>query len=137
MPKSNFLTLVDKLSPTIAPTHTRPVGSAEIVDPRVMMAITTRFLVGGKPLDLGWPNGIADSTVCILIDETLASMDATLDNIKFPQTEYDCRSESVAFQRLRSSPFGAIIAAMDGIAIAITCRRLSSCPNTQKYFNRK
>jgi hypothetical protein len=60
-----------------------------------------------------------------------------LDSIKFPRTEDDCRSEAVAFQRLHSSPFGGIIAAMDGIAITITCPRLSCCPDPRKYFNRK
>jgi hypothetical protein len=96
-----------------------------------------RFLAGGQPLDLGWPYGIADSTVYMVIDETLASMDVMLDNIKFPQTEYDCIHEAAAFQKLRSSPFRGIIAAMDGIAVAITCPRLSCCPDPRKYYNRK
>jgi hypothetical protein len=57
-----------------------------------MVAITMYFLAEDQLLDLGWPYGIADSTVYIEIDETLATMDTMLDNIKFPETEDDCRS---------------------------------------------
>jgi hypothetical protein len=74
-----------------------------------MVDTTIRLLAGGQQLDLGWPYGIADSTVYIVIDETLASMDATLDDIMFPQTEDDCRSETAAFQRLNHSPFHGIL----------------------------
>jgi DDE superfamily endonuclease len=137
MPKAEFTKLVEKLSPTISRNHTRPVGSSESVDTRIMVAITMRFLSGGQPLDLGWPYGIADSTVYMVIDDTIASMDVMLDKIKFPQTEYDCMHEAAAFQRLCRSPFCGIIAAMDGIAIAITCHRLSCCPDPRKYYYRK
>jgi hypothetical protein len=75
-------------------TRTRPVGSAESVDPTVKVSITMRFLAGGKVLDLGWPYGIADSTLYTIIDETLAAMDATLDNIKFLLTEVNCKSDA-------------------------------------------
>jgi hypothetical protein len=51
-------------------------------------------------------------------------MDALLDNIRFQRTEDDCRNEAAAFQRLRLSTFRGIIAAMDGIAVAITCSSL-------------
>jgi hypothetical protein len=47
MAKADFLNLVERLSSTIAHSHTRPVGSAESVDFRVIMAITKRFLAGG------------------------------------------------------------------------------------------
>jgi DDE superfamily endonuclease len=137
MPKADFLTLVETLSTTITRTHTRPAGSAESVDPCVMAAIPMRFLAGGQLLDFGLPCGIADSPVYIAIDETLATMDAILDNIKFPETEDDCRSDAVSIQRLRRSPFRGIIAAMDGIAVSITCPRLSCCPDPRKYYNRK
>jgi hypothetical protein len=63
MPKAEFINLVEKLSPTITRNQTRPVGSSESVDPRIMVVITMRLLAGGQPLDLGWPYGIADSTV--------------------------------------------------------------------------
>jgi hypothetical protein len=95
------------------------------------------FLAGGRPLDLGWPYGIADSTVYTVIDETPASMDVALDNIKFPQSDDDCRWEATALYRLRKSPLRGIIAAMDGIAIAITWPRLSCCSEPQKYYNLK
>jgi hypothetical protein len=48
-------------------------------------------------------------------------MDAALDNINFPQLHDDCRREAAAFHRLRYSPLRGIIAAIDAIAIAITC----------------
>jgi hypothetical protein len=102
-----------------------------------MVAMTMRFLAGGKVLDFGWPYGVANSTIYTLIDETLAALDATPDNNKFPQTEDDCRSEAAAFQRLHLSPFPGVTVALDGIAVAIPFPRLSCCPDTPKYYNRK
>jgi hypothetical protein len=96
-----------------------------------MVAITMRFLAGGRPLYLGCRYGI--STAYTVIYETLASMDAALDNIKSPQSDDDCRREVAAFHRLRNSPHRGIFAAMDGIAISITCPRLSCCTDPRNY----
>jgi hypothetical protein len=56
-------------------------------------------------------------------------MDEALDNIRFPQSDDDCRREAAAFHKLRYYPLRGIIAAMDGIAIEITCPRLPCCPD--------
>jgi hypothetical protein len=68
--KSGFLAFVEDISPTISRTHSRPVGSAEGVYPRVVLAVTMRYPAGGQALNLGWPFGIADSTTYQVIDET-------------------------------------------------------------------
>jgi hypothetical protein len=53
--KSDFLAVVDEISPSIARTLLRPIDSAESLDPQVMLAVTMRYLAGGQVLDLGWP----------------------------------------------------------------------------------
>jgi hypothetical protein len=127
--KSDFLAFVEEISLTISRTHSRPVGSAESVDPRVMLAVTMRYLAGGQALDLGWPFGIADSTTYHVIDENLEAINRHLKNIHFPETEANCQREAAALTRLRNSPRRGIIAALDGIAVGICCPRLSCCPD--------
>jgi DDE superfamily endonuclease len=134
--KSDFLAFVEEISHTISRTHSRPVGSAESVDPRVMLAVTMWYLGGGQALYLGWPFGIADSTTYQVIDETLEAINWLLKNIHFPETEGNCQREAAAFTRLRNSPLRGIIAALDGIAVGICCPRLSCCPDPPKYYNR-
>jgi hypothetical protein len=102
-----------------------------------MVAVTLRFLAGAKVLDLGWPYGLAQSTVCVVIDETLDAMNSRLDNIHFPSSVEDCEREASAFQRLRGSPIYGFIAALDGIAIAIRCPTDGDFADARKFFNRK
>jgi DDE superfamily endonuclease len=72
-----------------------------------------------------------------VIDETLEALNRHLKNIHFRETEADCQREAAAFTRLRNSPLGGIIAALDGIAVDICCPQLSCCPDPRKYYNRK
>jgi hypothetical protein len=67
-------------------THSRPHGCAAAVDPRVMKAVTLRYLVGVKILDLGWPYGFGDLKFYGVVDETINAMDAALQNVTFPAT---------------------------------------------------
>jgi hypothetical protein len=137
LPKADFLAFVEEVSPKISRTHSRPVGSAESVDPRVMLAVTMRYLAGGQALDLGWLFGIAASITYQVIDENLEAINRHLKNVPFPETEANCQQEAAAFMRLRNSPLRGIIAALDGIAVGIFCPRLSCCPDPRKYYNRK
>jgi DDE superfamily endonuclease len=107
------------------------------MDPRVMLAITLRFLAGATCLDLAWPYCIALPIVYSVIDETLELLDDSMQNIKFPYTEDDCRAASEGFQRLRNSPFYGVIGAIDGIAVAIRAPSPSECPNPRSFLNRK
>jgi hypothetical protein len=59
--KQDFSSLVAKLHPTLARTHTRPEGSSASVPVPIMVAITVRYLAGGQILDIAWPYGVADS----------------------------------------------------------------------------
>jgi hypothetical protein len=85
--KQNFSSLVAKLHPTLARTHTRPEGSSASVPVPIMVAITLRYLAGGQILNIAWPYGVADSTAYQLVDETLAAINYHIDNIIFPVTE--------------------------------------------------
>jgi hypothetical protein len=72
-----------------------------------------------------------------VIDETIASFDSRLDNIRFPTTEEECQREAAGFQRLRGSPMYGFIAALDGIAVAIRCPHSGETADVRKYYNRK
>jgi DDE superfamily endonuclease len=135
--KSDFLAVVGEIFPSIARTHSRPVDSAESLNPQAILAVTRRYLAGGQALDLGWPFGIADSTTYQVIDEILEALNRHLKNIHFPETEAECEREAAAFLRLRNSPLRGTIAALDGIAVDIFCSRLSCCPDPRKYYTRK
>jgi hypothetical protein len=39
-----------------------------------MLAVTIRILAGASYLDVGWPYGLADATVYVIFDETLAAI---------------------------------------------------------------
>jgi hypothetical protein len=83
--KSDFLAVVDEISPTISRTHSRPVGSADSLYPQVILAVTMRYLAGGQAMDLGWPFGFADSTANQEIDKSLEAFNRHLKNIHFPR----------------------------------------------------
>jgi hypothetical protein len=117
--KETFLELVTLITPRLERKKSRGMGKASSMDPRVMTAITLRFLAGAKCLDLAWPYCIALPTEYCAIDETLAVIDHAMQNIKFPSAEDECQAASEGLQRLRDSPFYGVIGAMDGIAIAI------------------
>jgi hypothetical protein len=100
-----------------------------------MLAVTMRILAGASYLDVGWPYGLADATVYVIFDETLAAISQVLDNRSFPKSVEECVRAADNFQRSRQSPLYGIIAALDGISIAITCPRQAE--DTRKFVNRK
>jgi DDE superfamily endonuclease len=135
--KQDFSSFVAKLHPTLARMLTRPEGSSVSVSVPIVVAITLRYLAGDQILDIEWPCGVADSAAYRVVDETLAAINYHLDNIIFPVTEEECTAGADGFQSLRGCPWYGVITALDGIAVAIRCPRLSSCPDPQKYYNRK
>jgi hypothetical protein len=135
--KSDFHRLVALLSTDLARTRQRRDNIASAIDPKVMVSVTLRFLAGAKVLPLGWPYGLAQSTVYAVIDETLASLDSRLDNIRFPTTEEECQREAACFQRLRGSPMYGFIAALDGIEVAIRCPHSGETADVRKYYIKK
>jgi hypothetical protein len=62
-------------------------GIAATVDVKIMLSVTLRLLAGASYLDVGWPYGIAESTVYRISDETLQAIDEALDNIQFQSCE--------------------------------------------------
>jgi hypothetical protein len=86
-----------------------------------MLALTLRLLAGASYLDL-WPYGIAYCTVYTVVDETFDALDTVLTNINFPISEAECTAEASKFQNVRRSPIFGIVAALDGIAVAIQRR---------------
>jgi hypothetical protein len=50
--KLDFSSLVAKLHPTLARTHTRPEGSSASVPVPIVVTISLRYLAGGQILDL-------------------------------------------------------------------------------------
>jgi DDE superfamily endonuclease len=130
--KVTFLELVTLIYPRLVRKKSRGPGKAGSMDPRVVLAITLRFLAGAICLDLAWPYCVAFPTAYSVIDETLEVLDDSLQNTKFPYTEDECRAASVGFQR----PFYGVNGAIDGIAIAIRVLSPSECPNPRSFFNR-
>jgi hypothetical protein len=98
--KETSLELVTCINLRLVRKKSRGPGKAGSVDPRVMLAITLRFLAGATCLDLAWPYCIAPPTVYSVIDETLELLDDALQNIKFPYTEDQSQVASEGFQRL-------------------------------------
>jgi hypothetical protein len=99
-----------------------------------MLPVTLRYLAGVKVLKIGWPYGLGDSTVSLLLDETLECISNQLENIVFPKTEEDANREAAAFQSLRDSPLFAIVGALDGIAFAIKCPTAADAEDARKIF---
>jgi DDE superfamily endonuclease len=99
-----------------------------------MLAVTMRILARASYLDVAWPHGLADATVYVIFDETLAALGEVLDKISFPKSADECVRAADNFQRSCQSPLYGIIAALDGLSIAITCPREAKDP--RKFFNR-
>jgi hypothetical protein len=74
----------------------------------VMLAGTMRILAGASYLDVGWPYGLADATVHVIFDETLAAIGRVLDNMSFPKSMDECVRATDNFQRSRQSPLYGI-----------------------------
>jgi hypothetical protein len=109
--KQDFSSLVAKLHPTVARTHTWPEGSSASVPVQIMVAVTLRYLAGGQILDIAWLYGVADSTTYQVVDETLATMNYYLDNIIFPATE-ECKAAADGFQSRPGRPWYGVITAL-------------------------
>jgi hypothetical protein len=133
--KVDFMELASHLRPLLERKQSRPRGGNPAVETTAMLAVTMRILAGASYLDVGWPYGLADATVYVLFDETLEALGRVLDNISFPTSVDECVRASDNFQRSRQSPLHGIIAALDGISIAIACPREAEDP--RKFFNRK
>jgi hypothetical protein len=78
--KQDFSSLIAKLHPTLARTHTRPKGSSTSVSVLIMVAITLRYLAGGQIFFKAWPHCVADSIAYQVVDEMLAAMNYNLGN---------------------------------------------------------
>ena len=91
----------DHLEPDILRAH-RLDTIASSSDPNVMVAVDLWPITGAKAvdlwpitgakaLDLGWTNGLALSTICTVINDTLDVMivSSPLENIKFPTSRQD------------------------------------------------
>jgi hypothetical protein len=135
--KQDFTSLVRLVEPKLRLSQTRPHGIASSVNPDVMLAMNLRYLAGAKVLDLGWPYGLADSTVYAIIDETLNTLNILLNNINFADSVEDCENEAAAFHAFRGSPMYGFIAAVHGIAVSIRFPKESDSTDARKYFNRK
>jgi hypothetical protein len=127
--KEDFANLVTLFDPRVRRTHSWPDGCAAAVDPRVLTAVTLRYLAGRRILDLSWPYGLDDATVYNVIDETIDAIDAALQDKTFPSTAHDAEREADAWQGLRESPLYGIISAIDGIAVEIRCSSAADCSN--------
>lgn len=79
---------------------------------RIALLVTLRSLAGASYLDLSWPYGIFFSTVHKLFYSTLLPIDNSLDNIRFPTSEDNCRNSATKFQVMRRSAIWGIIAAL-------------------------
>jgi hypothetical protein len=119
--KDDFIALISLLEPDFRRVQSRPHGVDSSLLPLAMTAVTLRYLSGAKILDVGWPYGLQDATVYAVIDEVLEYIHERLGNIQFPSSEEDFQREDAAFQRLRRSTMHILVAALDGIAIAIRC----------------
>lgn len=102
-----------------------------------MLCVSMRLLAGASYLDVSWPYGISVSSVYEIFQEVLTSLDRCLKNICFPKTEAECRRESLRFISKRRSPITGIIAALDGVAVAIEKPSTRDVSDPKKYRNRK
>ena len=76
-------------------------------------------------------------TVYTIFEETMHGLNKCLPQIIFPTTEAECGRKANHFRILRRSPINGIVAALDGISIAIQQPQLNETPDPQKYYNRK
>ena len=105
--------------------------------PRVRLAVALRTLAGAKLLDLWWPYCIGQSSVYSVFHDILRRSCTYLDNVKFPSSEDECKAAADGFQNLRDSPLWGIVAALDGISVAIKCPTLDDTPSPNFFYNRK
>jgi hypothetical protein len=66
--KEFFNVLVLRLRPILQRRHSRPALRSPAIDTNICLAITMRLVAGASYLDVGWPYGIADSTVYTIFD---------------------------------------------------------------------
>lgn len=135
--RQQFNKMCHLISPILSRRVKRNTDKAATVPVEVMLCVTLRILAGASYLDVGWPYGIGSTTTYQVFTQTLHALNQCLDPIIFPQSESECREEANRFRRNRRSPLYGIIAALDGIAIAIQQPRLLDTPDPRKYYNRK
>lgn len=105
--------------------------------PLLRLSVTIRWLPGGSYLDIALANSLATSTVYHFIDETLSTMDRSIQ-IKFPYNNPSwLHRMSHRFSREGKSAVDKCCGALDGIAIEISEPASWEVPNSATYFNRK
>lgn len=134
---AQFQNLCEYVTPYLRKHVTREAGTANTASIEVHLCITLRMLAGASYLDVGWPYGIGSATVYTIFQQTLQALNSSLPKMSFPTTEEECRYCANQFRKLRKSPIDGIVAALDGIAIAIQQPRLDQTPDPRKYYNRK
>lgn len=117
--------------------QSRPNSKIPAIPVETMLCVTMRLLAGASYLDVSWPYGISVPSVYVVFDEVLIALDRALQNIVFPRTEEECRTESLRFSEKRRSPIKGIIAALDGVAVAIEKPSRTDVSDPKKYRNRK
>lgn len=90
-----------------------------VISPKVKLAITLRTLVGAERLDLRWPYNVGWSSCYTLVGGTFERIWKNVDNTHFPTTPDKCRKAAKGFQLLRNSPLWSVVAALDGLSMAI------------------
>ena len=118
-------------------TQMRKNSKIPAITVETMLCVSMRFLAGTSYLDVSWPYGISVPSVYNIFEEVLFALDAGLNNIKFPTTEGECRKESDLFISKRKTPIHGIIAALDGLAVAIEKPKSAEVSDPKKYRNRK
>jgi hypothetical protein len=81
--KVDFMKLSLLLRPHLERQQSRPRGRNPAVKTTAMLAVTMRIPAGASYLDVGWPSVLADATVYVSFDETLAVLGEVLENISF------------------------------------------------------
>lgn len=137
MTYERFINLRDLIAPHCERSHRKESEKNRTVSVEIMLMITLRMLGGASYLDVSWPYGVSKSTVYSVFHETIDILHNKLRNIHFPRTEQQCRSESEKFRKMRRSPLNGIVAALDGIAVAIVKPRSDHIEDPRKYYNRK
>jgi hypothetical protein len=133
--KVDFMTLSSLLRPLLERQQSRLRGCNPALKTTVMLAVTMRILAEASYLDVGSLLSGGRDSVCNFIDEILAAISQVLDSMCFPKSMEECVRAADNFQRSRQSPLYGIIAALDGISIAITRPREADDP--RKFFKRK
>jgi hypothetical protein len=135
--KEEFKSLLSLIVSDLRRSRTRPLWIASSADPRVMLAVTLRYIAGANVFDIGWPYGLGDSTLYSLLDKTLECISNRFQNIVLPKREDEANREAAAFQSLRDSPLFGIVGVLDGIAVAIKYPTAADSKDTRKVFCRK